>query len=38
MNLDRIGVTRLVVAVVLVLAAAYVFGWYIPQFYESATT
>jgi branched-chain amino acid transport system permease protein len=37
-TLDRIGTTRLVIAVVLVIAAAYVFGWYIPQFYESTTT
>ena len=38
MNLDHNGVTRLVVAVVLLIAAAYVFGWYIPQFYERGTT
>ena len=38
MNLDRNRVTRLVVAVVLLVAAVYVFGWYIPQFYERGTT
>jgi branched-chain amino acid transport system permease protein len=37
-NLDRNRVTRLVVAVVLLVAAVYVFGWYIPQFYERGTT
>ena len=33
-----VRIWRLVVAIVLVVAAAYVFGWYIPQFYESTTT
>jgi len=37
-NLDRAHVTRLVAALVLVVGAAYLFGWYIPQFKESATT
>jgi branched-chain amino acid transport system permease protein len=37
-TLDRAQVPRLVAALVLIIAAAYVFGWYIPQFYESTTT
>jgi branched-chain amino acid transport system permease protein len=35
---DRIRIARLGAAVVLVIGAAYLFGWYIPQFYESTTT
>jgi branched-chain amino acid transport system permease protein len=37
-SLDRVRAVRLVVAIILVVAAAYVFGWYIPQFYQSTTT
>jgi branched-chain amino acid transport system permease protein len=33
-----VRIWRLVGAILLVVAAAYVFGWYIPQFYESSTT
>jgi branched-chain amino acid transport system permease protein len=35
---DRIRIARAAVAVALVVGAAYLFGWYIPQFYESSTT
>ena len=38
MTADRIRIVRAVVAIALVVAAAYIFGWYIPQFYESTTT
>jgi branched-chain amino acid transport system permease protein len=37
-SVDRIRYLRLAAAIVLVVAAAYVFGWYIPQFYQSTTT
>jgi branched-chain amino acid transport system permease protein len=35
---ERAQILRAAVAIVLVIVAAYVFGWYIPQFYESSTT
>lgn len=38
MTLDRNQVTRLVIALALLVVAVYVFGWYIPQFYEKGTT
>jgi branched-chain amino acid transport system permease protein len=37
-TLDRNQVTRLVIALALLVVAVYVFGWYIPQFYEKGTT
>jgi branched-chain amino acid transport system permease protein len=37
-NFGRIRSVRAVIAIVLVIVAAYVFGWYIPQFYQSSTT
>ena len=38
MTSDRVRILRAVIAIALVIAAAYIFGWYIPQFYESSTT
>lgn len=38
MNADRSRLVRFGIAIALVIAAAYLFGWYIPQFYESTTT
>jgi branched-chain amino acid transport system permease protein len=38
MNLARFATARVAVAVAVLVGAAYVFGWYIPQFYESSTT
>jgi branched-chain amino acid transport system permease protein len=35
---DRERIIRLVVALAFLIGAAYLFGWYIPQFYESSTT
>ena len=37
-TLDRERIIRLVVAIAFLIGAAYLFGWYIPQFYESSTT
>jgi branched-chain amino acid transport system permease protein len=37
-KLDRSHAPRLVVSVALLVVAVYVFGWYIPQFYEQGTT
>jgi len=36
--LDRLRTPRILVAIALIIGATYVFGWYIPQFYESTTT
>ncbi|MDQ1478822.1 MAG: branched-chain amino acid transport system permease protein [Actinomycetota bacterium] len=38
MTADRARIIRLVVAFALLIVAVYVFGWYIPQFYEQGTT
>lgn len=38
MSLAQIRTTRRILAIILLVAAAYVFGWYIPQFYTSTTT
>jgi branched-chain amino acid transport system permease protein len=35
---DRARLTRFAIAIALIVGAVYVFGWYIPQFYESSTT
>jgi branched-chain amino acid transport system permease protein len=37
-TLDRQRTIRLGAAIALLIAAVYVFGWYIPQFYEQGTT
>jgi len=35
---DRARLTRFAIAIALIVGAVYLFGWYIPQFYESSTT
>jgi branched-chain amino acid transport system permease protein len=37
-SLDRLRNVRVLIAIALVIGAAYLFGWYIPQFYQSTTT
>jgi branched-chain amino acid transport system permease protein len=37
-TLDRGRIIRIAGAVALLVAAVYIFGWYIPQFYEQGTT
>ncbi len=38
MRLDRPQTIRVVAAIAVLIVAVYVFGWYIPQFYEQGTT